>query len=102
MGLLTVDQKNCKRDGICIDVCPVGIIEFKTKEAFPTMINGGDEFCISCGHCVAVCPHGAMSHALMKPDDCPPLRSEWLLGPDQVEHFLRARRSIRKYKAALV
>jgi nitroreductase/NAD-dependent dihydropyrimidine dehydrogenase PreA subunit len=98
MSLLTVNQEKCKRDGICIAVCPAGIIEFKTKEAFPTLIDGGNEFCIRCGHCVAVCPHGAMTHTTMKSEDCPPMREEWLLGPEQVEHFLRSRRSIRAYK----
>jgi nitroreductase len=34
----------------------------------------------------------------MKSVDCPPLRDEWHLGPQQVEHFLRSRRSIRTYK----
>ncbi len=98
MEILMVDHEKCKRDGICIAECPAQIIEFKDKDAFPTIIRGGDEFCINCGHCVAVCPHGAMSHAIMKPEDCPPLRDEWALGPQQVEHLLRARRSIRNYK----
>ncbi|UCG07782.1 MAG: nitroreductase family protein [Desulfobacterales bacterium] len=98
MNLLSVYQEKCKRDGICIAECPTGIIEFKTKEAFPTIIDGGDEFCITCGHCVAVCPHGAMNHAVMSSEACPPVRNDLSLGPDQVEHFLRSRRSIRTYK----
>lgn len=98
MSLLTVDTEKCKRDGICSKVCPAGIIELKDKEAFPTLIDGGDKLCINCGHCVAVCPHAAMAHLTMKPEECPPIRSDWLLGPHQVEHFLRSRRSIRTYQ----
>ncbi len=98
MALLTVDQERCKRDGICIAECPAAIIEFKEKGAFPTLIDGGEEFCISCGHCVAVCPHGAMSHAIMKPENCPPVQHEWFLKPEQMEHLMRSRRSIRTYK----
>lgn len=98
MELLSVDQEKCKRDGICAAVCPAGIIEFKIKEAFPTMIEGGHELCIRCGHCVAVCPHGAMSHEAMNTTECPPVRDELNLQPDQVEQFLRSRRSIRTYK----
>ena len=98
MNLLTVDTEKCKRDGICSNVCPAGIIELKDKEAFPTLIDGGDKICINCGHCVAVCPHEAMSHLAMKPEECPPVRSDWLVGPHQAEHFLRSRRSIRTYK----
>ncbi|MEA3232935.1 MAG: 4Fe-4S binding protein [Thermodesulfobacteriota bacterium] len=34
MSLLNVDPGKCNRDGICIEVCPAGIIEFKEKDAF--------------------------------------------------------------------
>jgi nitroreductase/NAD-dependent dihydropyrimidine dehydrogenase PreA subunit len=98
MSLLTVNQEKCERDGICAEVCPAGIIEFKDKDAFPTLVHGGDKLCIRCGHCVAVCPHGAMSHVIMKPEECPPVKEDWLFGPEQVEHFMRYRRSIRNYK----
>ena len=98
MELLSVDQEKCKRDGICAAVCPMSIIEFKTKESFPTMIEGGDELCIRCGHCVAVSPHGAMSHPIMNTAECPGVVSDLIMQPDQVEQFLKSRRSIRAYK----
>lgn len=98
MELLSVDQEKCKRDGICAAVCPAQIIEFKNKEAFPTMIDGGDEICIRCGHCVAVCPHGAISHEIMSTEECPPVLKELNLQPDQVEQFLKSRRSVRVYR----
>lgn len=98
MELLSVDQEKCKRDGICAAVCPASIIEFKFKEAFPTVIEGGDELCLRCGHCVAVCPHGAISHEIMNTTECPTVRDELNMQPDQVEQFLRSRRSIRTYK----
>lgn len=98
MSLLTPDQELCQRDGICAEVCPMAIIEFKDKDAFPTLVDGGEKLCIRCGHCVAVCPHGAMIHAVMKPAECLPVNDDWLFGPEKVEHFLRHRRSIRNYK----
>ena len=54
--------------------------------------------CIHCEYCVAVCPHGALSHEVMNTTECPPVRDELNLQPDQVEQFLRSRRSIRTYK----
>jgi len=98
MSLFVVDEEKCKRDGICVAVCPMGIIEIKDQGAVPNPTEDADKLCINCGHCVAVCPHGALSLDTMPVEQCPPVRKEWQLGPEQVEHFLRARRSIRNYK----
>lgn len=98
MSLFTVDEGKCKRDGICVAECPVRIIEMKDKESVPTPVEGAEQSCISCGHCVAVCPHAAISLAVMKPEDCPPVYKRMALGRERVEHFLRSRRSIRTYK----
>ncbi len=98
MTLFTVDEEKCKRDKICIDECPAKIIQFKDEKGVPVPVEGADEFCIQCGHCVAVCPHGALSHQSMTPDQCPPVKREWLLDREKVEHFLRSRRSIRTFK----
>ena len=98
MTLLNIAPEKCRRDGICIAACPAGIIEFKKKGAFPTLIDGGESFCICCGHCVAVCPHSAMSHRSMSSADCPPVQKERLITTEQMEQFLRNRRSIRVYK----
>ena len=93
-----MDQEKCKRDGVCVAECPMRIIEFKDQHSFPTPTGDANELCINCGHCVTVCAHGALSHKNMTPQECPPVRRESFLGPEQVGHFLRARRSIRAYK----
>ena len=98
MSLFIVDQKKCKRDGICVNECPMGIIEMKDKESAPTPVEGADQLCINCGHCVAVCPHGAMALKTMAPEECPTLQKELLPDISQVEHLMRARRSIRSYR----
>jgi len=98
MALFSVDPHKCQRDGICVAECPAKIIELADDESFPKPIAGAEELCIHCGHCVTVCPHGALSLEDMKPEDCPPLRRDQLPGPEQCEHFLRSRRSIRNFK----
>lgn len=98
MALFTVDEKKCRRDGLCVAECPAKIIEIIGKEDYPTPIAGAGELCINCGHCVSICPHGAMFLKTMSPKDCLPVREELLLSPEQCEHFLRSRRSIRSYK----
>ncbi len=102
MSLFVVDEAKCKRDGICATECPIRIIEFKDDGTVPGPYPGAEELCINCGHCVAVCPHSALSHKNIKPEDCRPVKKEWQLGPDKVEHLLRTRRSTRTYKEKAV
>lgn len=97
MTVFTVDQEKCNKDGICAAECPMKIIEI--KDGLPVPVNGADMMCINCGHCVAVCPTAALTHRDLKPEDCLEVNKEWLLGPEQAEHFLRNRRSIRNYKS---
>lgn len=102
MSLIRVDEDRCKRDGICVEVCPAGVIETKDEDAFPSLVAGGEGVCIRCGHCVAVCPHGALDHEIMRADQCPPIREETMISAEQAEQFLRQRRSIRTYKPRAV
>jgi nitroreductase/NAD-dependent dihydropyrimidine dehydrogenase PreA subunit len=98
MPLFSLDQEKCKRDGICAEECPAQIIAFKDKTTFPTPMEGGEEFCTNCGHCVAVCPHGALTLSTMSPDECPSMIKDLLPGSEAMRELLRARRSIRQYK----
>ncbi len=102
MPLLTVDPDKCNKDGICADVCPIKIIHFKEGDGVPRPVPGAQNLCIRCGHCVAVCPTGAMSHEAMPPEQCMPINKEWLTDPDQTAHFLRSRRSVRVYQKKTV
>ncbi len=102
MSLFEIDAEKCNKDGICVAECPVKIITQKGKDAVPEPVPGAEQLCINCGHCVAVCPTGALSHRAMTPEQCPPVKKEWLLDPEQAEHFLRSRRSIRTFKKQAV
>ena len=92
MSLITVDPDKCNRDGICVDECPIKIITLKDKESLPVPVPGADDLCINCGHCVSVCPTAALSHKNQAPEQCPPVKKEWMLNAEQAEHFLRYRR----------
>jgi nitroreductase/NAD-dependent dihydropyrimidine dehydrogenase PreA subunit len=98
VALFTVDPKKCKRDGLCVAECPGLLIEIIGEEGFPTPIADADTLCINCGHCVSICPQGALSLKTMTPKDCIPVRKERNLSPEQCEQLLRSRRSIRSYK----
>ena len=79
-------------------VCPIKIIKMDEAGRLPAMINRGDKICIRCGHCFTVCPHRAISIQHMRAENHHPLRHDWRISPDKVEHFLKGRRSIRNYK----
>ena len=98
MDVFAVDQEKCTRCGACVDECPTRIIEVRTPRSVPTLVQGGENSCIDCGHCVAVCPEAALSHRLMAVTDCPPMRQDWAPAPELIEHYMRARRSIRAYE----
>jgi nitroreductase/NAD-dependent dihydropyrimidine dehydrogenase PreA subunit len=98
MTLLIVDESKCKQDGFCVRDCPAAIIRIKDKEGYPKMVPGGEQFCLNCGHCVAVCPHGALSHKMVPLEDCQPIQKELGINAAQVVQFLRSRRSIRSFK----
>jgi nitroreductase/NAD-dependent dihydropyrimidine dehydrogenase PreA subunit len=98
MSLLIVDREKCKKDEFCVRECPAAIIRLSAGDGFPELVEGGDAACIRCGHCVAVCPHGAMSHADVPMESSPEIRDALKISEAQAEQFLRSRRSVRVFK----
>ena len=98
MGLLAVYESKCKKDGLCVKECPMAIIRLQEEGGFPALIPGVEPFCIQCGHCVAVCPHGALSHARIPVEACPALDKSLAISEDQAVQFLRSRRSVRFFQ----
>ncbi len=98
MRLITIDPEKCRQDGLCAADCPMGIIRFKGRGSRPELVPGAEAVCLRCGHCVAVCPHGALDHAEVPLDECPPLDPALSISLPQAEQFLRTRRSVRQFK----
>ncbi len=97
MDILEVDRKTCIQEGICAAVCPSGLIDFK-EGSYPKPVPGAEDVCIRCGHCVSVCPTGSLRHRVMSVEQCDPVQEELYVSPEQCEHFLKSRRSIRAYE----
>lgn len=96
MGLIRVDTERCEKEGICVEVCPLGVLDLDEKEG-PVVRSGLAKFCVACGHCVAACPHGAIDNVRN------PLVNQMQIPKDSMPDsktaflFLRSRRSIRRY-----
>ncbi len=100
---VAVDAELCRRDGLCARACPLGIMT-----AGPDGLAAADPVlakrCIACGHCVGVCPSGALSltgtagggTGPRGPGE--PIRKELAVSLEQAEQFLRSRRSLRHFR----
>ncbi len=96
-SLFTIEQSRCKRDHFCVHVCPFGIVGTDT-EGYPLPNAGMESQCITCGHCMAACPHGAFSLAAMPRETCEKIVEPLPVPAAQALQLLKARRSIRRYK----
>ncbi|MFO7706939.1 MAG: nitroreductase family protein [Desulfobacterales bacterium] len=98
MKLFEVDGEKCNRDGLCVQECPARIIRLGPEDPIPVPEEDFKDYCIACGHCVAVCPTEALRLDWLGPQQCPPVEPELQLSREQAEQFLRSRRSIRTFK----
>ncbi len=57
-----------------------------------------DENCARCGHCVAVCPSGSLTHREIPVGQCPLLDESLKVTSGQCTQLIKGRRSIRVYK----
>ena len=60
MAKLTFKSDNCKGCGLCIDVCPKGVLRLATDKInkrghHPAEAANPDQ-CVGCGSCAMMCP----------------------------------------------
>lgn len=97
MPLIAIDRSRCKKDNICMAECPFNLIVANPEDGFPEMRPAGAHLCIRCGHCLAVCPHEALSFAGKGQESCQPLGHGTLPSLMKTGELLKSRRSIRNY-----
>ncbi len=98
MITIEVNKKTCTGDGRCVEICPMHILQMNEKDRVPEFVKDGGEKCINCGHCFAFCSHGSIKLSTMSIENSIPIDHSKLPDSEQVELFLKARRSIRAYK----
>ena len=95
MSLVTIDPERCKKDGLCVRICQK-VFSQEAEGSVPVVAHAAS--CNSCGHCVLVCPSGAIRQI-----DCPseiihPVRADLMPSYEQVREMIVARRSIRTFQ----
>ena len=60
---VTIDSELCKKDGLCAMVCPDAVIQQDERATIPRISEERLQYCIACGQCTAICPHGAIRHS---------------------------------------
>lgn len=90
--MVQIDEKKCIGCGACKKDCFFQTITVKDRKAAVL----GD--CFNCGHCVAVCPVGAVSMPDYPADVLEYNPEEFAIEPERLLRFIRFRRSIRQFK----
>ncbi|MCP4756455.1 MAG: hypothetical protein GY866_36790 [Proteobacteria bacterium] len=93
MNWTTIDQELCNQCEICKLRC---VRNYQEKDGEIISV-ASQETCNLCGHCVALCPTEAITHHQMDMDNFSPLRSGINVDTDDFVHFIRGRRSHRRF-----
>lgn len=98
MSAVIIDTEKCKKDKLCVLECPMKIIILNSDTGIPETIHNAENMCLDCGHCIAVCPYGALSLTSMKVEECQSISQNFNPGIEIIEYYFKSRRSIRRFK----
>ena len=98
MSWVAIDKDKCNDCGICAIRCPRCFTLSEKKLS----VQADENCCIICGHCVALCPTGAISHNRMDPSNFASVGTPVQYEPDEFMRFIRQRRSHRHFKNRVV
>lgn len=95
MPIVSIDPQQCKKDGLCVRVCDK-VFAQETEGSVPIVAH--EEHCNSCGHCVLICPVGAITQKDCPPENVHAVRKEILPSYESLKEMIVARRSIRNFQ----
>ncbi len=96
--LFTIRDDDCRRDGLCSAVCPLGLLVSLEDGDVPVPLKDKEYRCIACGHCASVCPTRALDLTALPADGFTEVLAKLDVTPEQAEQFMRSRRSVRRYR----
>jgi len=93
----TINHELCKKCKLCINVCPVNIIEID-KNGLVNFIAEREKICLECGQCMAVCSTDAVKIPKYTYSDDFIKLPENKIDFKEYINFIANRRSIRNFK----
>jgi nitroreductase/NAD-dependent dihydropyrimidine dehydrogenase PreA subunit len=102
MSIIGIDRDKCSNCKQCIQECGRGY--FSVNEAGEVIFNDNSIGCNICGHCIAICPEEAIeTKNLDDVENYSEIDSPGnFVESDKLLKFLRAKRSIRRYKNKMI
>ena len=97
MPIIGIDIEKCNNCKDCINIC----VRRNYSEEQNQVIFDNSRDCILCGHCISICPNNAILYEDMGDEakEYQEIKNPSELIPYNTLHqFLRAKRSVRKYK----
>jgi len=93
MSWVSIDYDKCTNCGICVLRCERCFTQAKDT----VTAEAGENCCNLCGHCVSLCPAGAITHHKMDMGNFPDIIEPVTFNPEQFMQFVRERRSHRYF-----
>lgn len=93
MPNIEIDKEKCIKCGSCVKDCITYSLE-QDNEGYAKISDKGESRCISCQHCFAICPTGAIRFNNKDPQD---MESANFSQPEEVLKLIKSRRSIRQF-----
>ncbi len=64
-GTIEVNTESCKGCGVCVSICPVGVLELgkdvNGKGYYYVVMKNGEKDCIGCAGCAMICPDSVIT-----------------------------------------
>ena len=97
--VITIRSEKCKKDGLCVTVCPVRVFAAGKNES--PVVRRADE-CVLCGQCLAVCANEAIAHSRLDRSRFVRIDGQQPVEGAAAMQLLRQRRLVRAYKPEAV
>jgi nitroreductase/NAD-dependent dihydropyrimidine dehydrogenase PreA subunit len=88
--------EKCTGCGLCAQTCFCFVLEMQGGKA--ALSNKKVLPCCNCGHCISVCPAGALVDSGAETDGYPDFNPKSLPSARALQTLFRSRRSVRRYK----